>query len=247
MSKIDKAKERLSLCPKDYTYSEAKYLLTQLGFQEFNKGKTSGSRVKFYRVSDQRIILLHKPHLGDEYWCDQRFGSSFRGDGGIMKNNIMEYKGYHTKIEFDAESMVLRGKIEGINDYVDFEAGDISSIEAEFHSAVDDYLEFCKEVGKTPEKEYKGTFNVRISPVLHKKLAFCAFKDGCSLNAEIEKAVAAFVDNDQSQTRALAESVRDLTETIRMDNSRYVNETTVTSENVIPIMTLKHTYMDEVK
>ena len=66
MSKIDKAKERLSLCPKDYTYSEAKYLLTQLGFQEFNKGKTFGSRVKFYRVSDQRIILLNKTHPGDE-------------------------------------------------------------------------------------------------------------------------------------------------------------------------------------
>ena len=63
-----------------------------------------------------------------------------------MMNNMMEYKGYHTKIEFDAESMTLRGKIEGINDYVDFEAGDISSIEVEFHSAVDDYLEFCKEV-----------------------------------------------------------------------------------------------------
>ena len=52
MSKIDKAKERLSLHPKDYTYSEAKYLLSQLGFEEFNKGKTSGSRVKFYRASD---------------------------------------------------------------------------------------------------------------------------------------------------------------------------------------------------
>lgn len=65
MSKIDKAKERLSLRPKDYTYSEAKYLLSQLGFEEFNKGKTSGSRVKFYRASDQRIILLHKPHPGD--------------------------------------------------------------------------------------------------------------------------------------------------------------------------------------
>ena len=33
-----------------------------------------------------------------------------------MMNNMMEYKGYHTKIEFDAESMTLRGKIEGIND-----------------------------------------------------------------------------------------------------------------------------------
>lgn len=65
MSKIEKAKERLKLRPKDYTYSEAKHLLSQLGFEEFNKGKTSGSRVKFYRASDQRIILLHKPHPGD--------------------------------------------------------------------------------------------------------------------------------------------------------------------------------------
>lgn len=65
MSKVDKAKERLILRPKDYTYSEAKYLLSQLGFEEFNKGKTSGSRVKFYRASDQHIILLHKPHPGD--------------------------------------------------------------------------------------------------------------------------------------------------------------------------------------
>ena len=62
-------------------------------------------------------------------------------------NNILEYKGYHTKVEFDAESMSLRGIIEGINDYVDFEADDISSIENEFHAAVDDYIEFCSIVG----------------------------------------------------------------------------------------------------
>lgn len=66
MSKIEKAKERLALRPKDYTYSEAKYLLSQLGFEEYNKGKTSGSRVKFYRAGDRRVILLHKPHPGDE-------------------------------------------------------------------------------------------------------------------------------------------------------------------------------------
>lgn len=65
MSKIDKARERLLARPKDYTYSEAKYLLSQIGFEEYNKGKTSGSRVKFYRSSDERIILLHKPHPGD--------------------------------------------------------------------------------------------------------------------------------------------------------------------------------------
>ena len=65
MSKFEKARERLLMCPKDYTYSEAKYILSQLGFDESTKGKTSGSRVKFYRASDGRIILLHKPHPGD--------------------------------------------------------------------------------------------------------------------------------------------------------------------------------------
>ena len=64
MSKIDKAKERLSLRPKDYTYSEAKYLLSQLGFEEFNKGKTSGSRVAFVNKNNAKIEL-HKPHPGN--------------------------------------------------------------------------------------------------------------------------------------------------------------------------------------
>lgn len=110
--------------------------------------------------------------------------------------NILEYKGYHARIEFDASSMTLRGRIDGINDYVDFEASDVGGIEKEFHLAVDDYLDFCAEVGKVPEKEYKGTFNVRISPELHKKIAFCAFKDSKSLNAEVEQAISAFVGNN---------------------------------------------------
>ena len=66
MSRLEKAKKRISSRPKDYTYSEARTLLLQLGFVEFNKGKTSGSRVKFYRDCDKRILLLHKPHPGDE-------------------------------------------------------------------------------------------------------------------------------------------------------------------------------------
>ncbi len=66
MGKFEKAKERILMCPKDYTYTEAKYLLGQMGFEESNKGRTSGSRVRFYRTSDGRAILLHKPHPKDE-------------------------------------------------------------------------------------------------------------------------------------------------------------------------------------
>ena len=65
MSTFEKEKQKLLSVPKDYTYPEAVSLLKHLGFTEFTKGKTSGSRMKFFRESDKRIILLHKPHPGN--------------------------------------------------------------------------------------------------------------------------------------------------------------------------------------
>lgn len=65
MSRYTKAKERILSIPTDYTYTEIKYLLGKSGFREYNKGKTSGSRVKFYRSSDHKVIMLHRPHPGD--------------------------------------------------------------------------------------------------------------------------------------------------------------------------------------
>ena len=109
------------------------------------------------------------------------------------KTNVLEYKGYFTKVEYDAEDGILYGKIEGINDMVNFESHSMKSVEKEFHRAVDEYLNFCAEVGKQPEKEYKGTFNVRISPALHKKLSAIAGKNGDTLNASVEKAIQQYV------------------------------------------------------
>ena len=66
-------------------------------------------------------------------------------------SNILEYKGYYTHIEIDFESHMLYGKIEAIRDLVNFMSDSIHGIEHEFHSAVDDYLDFCNNVGKVPE------------------------------------------------------------------------------------------------
>ena len=66
MSNLEKAKERLRNLPKDYTYNEARQLLNKLGFEERTQGKTSGSRVGFYRSSDDAVVLLHKPHPGNQ-------------------------------------------------------------------------------------------------------------------------------------------------------------------------------------
>ena len=64
-SRNDKQIERLKTIPSDYTYTEAKALLARIGFVEKNKGRTSGSRVMFYREEDGAKIQLHKPHPGD--------------------------------------------------------------------------------------------------------------------------------------------------------------------------------------
>lgn len=123
--------------------------------------------------------------------------------------NILEYKGYHTKIEFDTDNYVAYGKIEGIDDLVTFEADELKNIKQEFQNAVDEYLQFCEEVGKTPEKEYKGTFNVRISPKLHRDVAMLANKNGESLNQTVEKAIQLYVKGT-SQTETNIQAIYNL-------------------------------------
>jgi predicted HicB family RNase H-like nuclease len=110
-----------------------------------------------------------------------------------MMNSVLEYKGYHTRVEYSVDDKTLRGVLEGINDYVDFECDNALDVETEFHKAVDDYLEFCKEVGKKPEKEYRGLFNVRIKPDLHKQLAIKALRTNHSINSCVEEAIEAYV------------------------------------------------------
>ena len=62
MSRVDKLYNRLKSKPTDFTFEEAKKLLTSYGFEEYNKGKTSGSRVAFIRQKDKKTFYLHKPH-----------------------------------------------------------------------------------------------------------------------------------------------------------------------------------------
>ena len=119
----------------------------------------------------------------------------------MMRGHVLEYKGFHTKISFDTGSFVLYGKIEGINDHVDFQTHDPDCVVEEFHKAVDDYLLFCEEVGKTPEKEYKGSFNVRIAPDLHRRLAAYADKINESLNHTVEEAIVYYLEPEQIEKR----------------------------------------------
>lgn len=92
------------------------------------------------------------------------------------------YKGYTAEVEFMADDMLLVGRIGGINDIITFEATTVATIEVEFHDAVDDYLETCAKVGKSPDKPYSGNVMLRVEPALHAAAANAARAAGRSLN-----------------------------------------------------------------
>lgn len=110
----------------------------------------------------------------------------------------MEYKGYYTSVLYDAEDQVLHGKIELINDLVTFEAERADEVKKAFHEAVDDYLEMCKALSKEPQKPFRGMFNVRISPELHRQIAIESLKTGISINRIVEMAIERLFDNVQT-------------------------------------------------
>ena len=103
--------------------------------------------------------------------------------------DVLTYKDFIGSVHFSAEDEVFFGKIEGINDLITFEGTTVSELQQVFHEAVEDYIELCQEVGKRPFRSYKGSFNVRISPELHKKAVRKATLQGISLNQFVQKAL----------------------------------------------------------
>ena len=113
--------------------------------------------------------------------------------------NTIEYNGYIGSIEYSPEDTCFFGKLEMIDDLVTFEATTAQELETNFHSAVDEYIQTCNELGREPQKAYKGVFNVRIDPKLHKQIYKKALKAGISLNAFIQQTLSKEVQN-QLQT-----------------------------------------------
>ncbi len=105
-------------------------------------------------------------------------------------SNTMEYKGYVGSVEFSEEDGLFFGKVMGLRALLSYEGNTAAELVADFHAAIDDYLALCAAEGTEPEKAYKGSFNVRVSPELHKKLVICASAQQMSLNSFVERALA---------------------------------------------------------
>lgn len=105
-------------------------------------------------------------------------------------SNVMSYKGYSARIEYDDEDGILFGQIAGIVDGVGFHADSVEDLRQAFHEAVDDYLETCAKIGKEPQKPYSGKMMFRVSPDVHRRAALAAELSGKSLNQWAEEVLA---------------------------------------------------------
>ncbi|BDF70093.1 DNA repair protein HhH-GPD [Oscillospiraceae bacterium] len=112
--------------------------------------------------------------------------------------NFMEYKGYTGSVEYSEEDDCLFGKVLGIRSLISYEGDSVASLREDFQSGVDDYLETCSAKGVAPEKPYKGTFNVRVSPEVHREVAMRAAEMGMSLNSFVANILQQAVQASQT-------------------------------------------------
>lgn len=110
------------------------------------------------------------------------------------KVDILKYKEYEGTAELDMGRGVCRGKILFIDDLVTYEADSPRELQGEFEAAVDDYLVTCTTLGKEPQRPFRGLFNVRVPPELHRAAALRAVSDAVSLNDVVVRALDCFLN-----------------------------------------------------
>lgn len=108
-------------------------------------------------------------------------------------SNLLEYKEYNGTVEYSAADNVLHGKVIGIRGLLSYEGDSLQDLKKDFEAVIDDYLEMCKEEGIIPERPYRGSFNVRVTPELHRSLAVYALSHDQSLNSTVEEAIKQYV------------------------------------------------------
>ena len=104
-------------------------------------------------------------------------------------SSLLSYKNYNGTVEYSKEDKCLFGKVIGIRSLLSYEGDSVKELEEDFQNVIDTYLVDCEERNIEPEQPYKGTFNVRISPELHRNIAVYAIEHGKSLNAVVEEAI----------------------------------------------------------
>lgn len=109
-------------------------------------------------------------------------------------NNIMKYKGYWARIKYSEEDECFWGEVEGLKKAsITFEGTSVKELKKDFKDAINEHLRVCKETNTDPEKQCKGSLNVRLGVELHNKAKMKSIEKNISINELIKNAVIAYL------------------------------------------------------
>ncbi len=103
--------------------------------------------------------------------------------------NIMRYRGYIARIDFDESDGVFAGSVLGLSEPISFYGASVDELRGDFVFAIDHYLMVCEEAGIEPEKPAGGKILVRLTPETHAAVLIAARSNGTSLNDWMNDAV----------------------------------------------------------
>ena len=108
---------------------------------------------------------------------------------------MIEYKGYTGVFAFDPEGDTFHGTVINTNDIITFYGSSIAALRREMRRSVDEYLAFCREQGRKPEKPFSGKLILRTSPDLHRRVASEAARRHLSTNAYLQEVLEKAVED----------------------------------------------------
>jgi len=75
---------------------------------------------------------------------------------------MLNYNGYIGQIEFDDETDLFHGEVINTKAVITFQGTTVPEIKAAFRDSIEDYLEFCTELGEEPEKPNSGELVLKL-------------------------------------------------------------------------------------
>lgn len=103
----------------------------------------------------------------------------------------LRHGGYTGSVEVSMNDNCLHGRIQNISDVIAYEGQSPAELQREFVAAVDEYLTHCKVIGKTPDRPYGGSFNVRVGTERHRWIVQHATEASLNVNEVVCKAIDA--------------------------------------------------------
>lgn len=94
----------------------------------------------------------------------------------------LTYKGYTASVEYDEDDNLLWGKVDGISDGIIFHSDTTEGIRKEFQASIGDYLQWCAEEGKQPQRPTSESLKLQFVPSVSNAARAAAARAGQSLN-----------------------------------------------------------------